>query len=770
MSFLKSNLSMPISAGTSTSNSATIQNEEAYAMSRLISNIMDAMTPPSTFTSTPTGYGSSSNSTASNLAPGAPTSSRNAMSSPSASGTDWSRAIVSTSASPPQNPIGTVSRPDYAQSNNNHHREETNSSPGTSSSTVSLTCARCDERAPTTRCLECNEIFCSECCHGISTECQIKEHTRIPYQQISPIGMKMISTRNCITGEREYKCETHSEMVKYICESCTQLACQECTLWIHKDHLCIPIRGSFESCRLQMMKALDSGKTGTKAIKGAIDRAVSISKCYEKDSVEVSMKIRRTIRYFVQALETREKELLDKVEKIKQMKLNELCDQMNTLRGILAGLAHTNECIVKSMDLEGLELFLVKEKRMAEIEYYATMYKSLQPKDDNIIFMPPNLDFSEQIKCQGDVMLASIAPGQGMRSLQNSSASGNSDSRQNMYGMNPNMPGQCYDSLPQRGYGQGILGYAFPITVKYSINPAQSGLPLLSFAPEGPDEGEVSRPWGLCVNKEGNILVADRRNNRIQIFNRNGEFQTTFGTKGTGPGEFDLPAGITTDSCGRIVVIDKDNHRVQIFTASGEFLFMFGTFGKECGQFQYPWDVAVNSLGNIAVTDTRNHRVQLFTNRGTFITKFVFEGVNPTKHLKGPTTPRGICFTTNGNIIISDFENHRLLMVDASMNRIITAIGREGCGVNELNRPSGLVTDDEGRIVVADSKNHRVVVLSPDLRYEWSVNLKSPGLDDKDRPSDVALTPEGHVIVLFETLPDTAREVISHGKEYIKMY
>jgi NHL repeat len=39
--------------------------------------------------------------------------------------------------------------------------------------------------------------------------------------------------------------------------------------------------------------------------------------------------------------------------------------------------------------------------------------------------------------------------------------------------------------------------------------------------------------------------------------------------------------------------------------------------------------------------------------------------------LKGLTTPRGICFTPNGDVIISDFENHRLLLIDATLTKVI---------------------------------------------------------------------------------------------------
>lgn len=557
-------------------------------------------------------------------------------------------------------------------------------------------------------------------------------------------------------------------------------------------------------CRVGVFRCIEDTKTGTKAIKTAIDRAVAMSKAYEKESAEANMKIRKAMRCYAQAIEDREKYLLDKVEKMRQAKMNELSDHMNTLRGILAGLAHTNETLVRSMDSEGIDLFMAKEKGRAQVDYFSCMFKNMYVTEERIMFVPPNYDLVDQLKRQCDVQpvpaatthinTASIPSRQSLMSLQtlqsahsypplthayNNISSGSSLRSLPDYSLSTRSTNYYDQSIstsialeppnPSRGIGQAIPGYWMSVTVKPTRSPVP-GVPMFSFGREGQDEGQVSRPWGLCVDREGNIIVADRRNNRIQIFNNRGEFKSMFGSKGTGPGEFDLPAGITTDTFGRIIVIDKDNHRVQIFTSSGNFILKFGSFGKDCGQFQYPWDVAVNSLGNIVVTDTRNHRIQLFTSDGSYITKFVFEGANPAKMLKGPTTPRGVCFTTGGNIIVSDFENHRLLMVDPTLSKVLCCVGREGSSIGELNRPSGIVTDDDGRIIVADSKNHRVLVFTAELRILWAVDLKSPGLDDKDRPSDVALTPEGYLVVLFETLPDTARDIASHGKQYIKVY
>ncbi|XP_053614572.1 protein wech [Plodia interpunctella] len=757
----------PTSGASSSAASPSTDQDDSLAMTHIICNLLENMNRTNQ---------------------GASTSSASSMSYDI-----W--ALPSSSSM--QNPIGT-NREYNPNSNNNQRPEETSSSsPGTSSS-VSITCFRCEERTPSTRCLECNDLFCYECCHKLTSDCQLNEHTLLPIHQISPIGVRPHSLNN---DKDVMYCELHGDQLRYYCEGCIVFICQECTLWVHKDHCYTPIKGALDLCRAGVFKVLDDTKTGTKAIKAAIDRAVAMSKAYEKETAETNMKIRKAMRCYVQAIEDREKYLLDKVEKLRQVKINELTDHMNTLRGILAGLAHTSEQLVRSMDSEGLDVFMAKEKGRAQVDYFSCMFKNMYVTEERILFTPPNYDLVDLLKRQCEVQpvtpsalmsmnaVATLQSRQSIMPLHTISYSVQSYSpvTYNMpatrslpdYSTNHTRSTNYYDQSitssvvvdpsSTRGIGQAIPGFWMSVMLKPTRNPV-SGVPTFSFGREGQDDGQVSRPWGLCVDREGNIIVADRRNNRIQIFNSQGHFRAMFGCKGTGPGEFDLPAGITTDTYGRIIVIDKDNHRVQIFTSSGNFILKFGSFGKECGQFQYPWDVAVNSIGNIVVTDTRNHRIQLFTSDGTYITKYVFEGANPTKMLKGPTTPRGVCFTTTGNIIISDFENHRLIMVDPTLSKVLLCVGREGCALGELNRPSGIVTDDDGRIIVADSKNHRVLVFNSELRILWAVDLKSPGLDDKDRPSDVALTPEGYLVVLFETLPDTARDITSHGKQYIKVY
>lgn len=101
--------------------------------------------------------------------------------------------------------------------------------------------------------------------------------------------------------------------------------------------------------------------------------------------------------------------------------------------------------------------------------------------------------------------------------------------------------------------------------------------------------------------------------------------------------------------------------------------------------------------------------------------------------------------------------------------------GFEGHTMNAMSRPSGICCDTNGNIVVADSKNLRVVVYNNTLNYVGEItmypnNNDSPKVSStRDRPCDVAILPNGRLVVVLETAPD-ARDVFNAEKPYIRIY
>lgn len=68
------------------------------------------------------------------------------------------------------------------------------------------------------------------------------------------------------------------------------------------------------------------------------------------------------------------------------------------------------------------------------------------------------------------------------------------------------------------------------------------------------------------MDDQGQYVVADRSNHRVQIFQADGTFATKFGGKGQGDGLMLFPAGVAVDKKGHLYVADTFNDRIQVFS------------------------------------------------------------------------------------------------------------------------------------------------------------------------------------------------------------
>jgi tripartite motif-containing protein 71 len=86
----------------------------------------------------------------------------------------------------------------------------------------------------------------------------------------------------------------------------------------------------------EKLKAVyDSSKLGIKFIKSSIDRAVAYSQSIERDSLDITSRVRKALRLLILAAEDRERILLEQVDKYRQQKIANLSDQMLGLRSAL---------------------------------------------------------------------------------------------------------------------------------------------------------------------------------------------------------------------------------------------------------------------------------------------------------------------------------------------------------------------------------------------------------------------------------------------------
>ena len=90
--------------------------------------------------------------------------------------------------------------------------------------------------------------------------------------------------------------------------------------------------------------------------------------------------------------------------------------------------------------------------------------------------------------------------------------------------------------------------------------------------------GPFNQPAGIAVAPSGDIFIADGYSNcEIHRFSPEGKLILSWGEPGNGPGQFNLPHGICIDRYGRVLVADRENDRVQVFTQEGELLTVWPT-------------------------------------------------------------------------------------------------------------------------------------------------------------------------------------------------
>ncbi len=132
----------------------------------------------------------------------------------------------------------------------------------------------------------------------------------------------------------------------------------------------------------------------------------------------------------------------------------------------------------------------------------------------------------------------------------------------------------------------------------------------------GPDEFDA--PTEVAVAANGDIFVADGHsgpgmatgNARVVKFDKTGKFLKTWGRKGMGPGEFDLLHSIVLDSRGRVLVGDRQNNRIQVFDPDGTHRSTWYQFGRPSGLYI---DKRTDTL-YVADSESRDGR----TNTGLF--------------------------------------------------------------------------------------------------------------------------------------------------------
>jgi len=271
--------------------------------------------------------------------------------------------------------------------------------------------------------------------------------------------------------------------------------------------------------------------------------------------------------------------------------------------------------------------------------------------------------------------------------------------------------------------GAGAPGKALNATVSTLAGSTEG------FADGAGSKAQFHRPFGLAMDKAGNLYVADSRNSRIRKVSPQGETSTFAGGESGfadgkgGEAKFEGPADIAMDAKGNLYVTDYEgNHirkispegEVSTLAGSGESGFADGT-GSEA-KFNTPVGIVLDKAGNLYVADGGNNRIRKVSPKGEVSTLAGGEEgfADGTGSQAQFHYPLGLAIDAAGNLYVADTENNRIRKVSPK-GEVSTLAGSgergfaDGTGSEaEFDRPGGLAVGAKGVLYVADSGNHRL--------------------------------------------------------------
>jgi DNA-binding beta-propeller fold protein YncE len=166
-----------------------------------------------------------------------------------------------------------------------------------------------------------------------------------------------------------------------------------------------------------------------------------------------------------------------------------------------------------------------------------------------------------------------------------------------------------------------------------------------------PGEGEATfnRPTDVAFAPNGDVFISDGYgNNRVVKFNADGKFVKAWGKKGGWVGQFTLPHCVAFDAKGLLHVADRENDRIQVFDQNGSFVRLYGGFA--------PFGIFITPEQELFVADGRAHQCYRMTLEGKVLDRWGSEGSGPGQF----KLPHAIAVDRQGRVYVAEIEGRRV--------------------------------------------------------------------------------------------------------------
>jgi NHL repeat len=237
-----------------------------------------------------------------------------------------------------------------------------------------------------------------------------------------------------------------------------------------------------------------------------------------------------------------------------------------------------------------------------------------------------------------------------------------------------------------------VLFYPAGLTTPTRVYGQNGRFDTANFNGDGlhPNENTLFAPFSVALDSASNLYIADAGNHRVlfyqagsttatRVYGQGGSFTTvTVNTGGRSANSLFAPWGVAVDSEDNLYVADRSNNRVLFFkqgeTSASRVYGQNGNFttstpATTATALSTPQGVALDRHDNLYVADAGNNRVlfypansttatKVYGQSGSFTTNTANNGGVGANSLDGP---KSVALDPSGNLFVVDHDNNRVL-------------------------------------------------------------------------------------------------------------
>ena len=605
-------------------------------------------------------------------------------------------------------------------------------------------CSSCEENnTATCYCFVCQNFLCKDCFDAHQRLKATRGHRNVLIENLQAQDVEELMHRPAMCAKKYHE----NEPLDYYCQDCSVCICHKCSIVSHNRHSLVDLQEAAEEQKMQMTQVFATVKEQLVILESKISEQTELMKKSEKEICAAEEKVTKTVQEIIRVAKEHETAVKTKMAEIRATQQRNYAAKIGNVQLFAAQLKSSIECgegiVQRSI---GPEVLQAGHAVLGRCEELLTTQDIEVCKPQHVVYY---------VNLEAMNILRGLVPGQVFETNTDpsqSSAEGRglieapTNNETNFTVTTRDSKGsQCYDEhdqltvivRPQKGEeeetkiddcknGSYVVRYKPKSVGLRDISVEVNGQPLSgspwrvqatghqykaihSFRSHVICDRTATGPGSIAVNERtGKIAIAEYRNRRVHLFDRECKYLRTIGDKGLDSERIKCPLSVEFTTSDEVIVIHEvpfGRSKIFLFTEHGDFIKVISQHLID------PSSVSVRDDGHMILCDSGDKSIKVLSPDGTGLVQ----------SFKGPHSlhyPTSAVYHENKFFVL--YILHNYVTVFNNEGLYLYDIGKEEFVVGSLRK--SLTIDAFNNLIVCDNDNSSLHVFSLDGKYINSFN------------------------------------------------